>query len=125
MEFLKYPIIAFSESGFNLAACTEEEFTEVGHDDNLELWKNIKILDSDGNLFNANRVYIRYPRNPIAKFFFRVMNHAFYVGIDLSKAQKIDIESAKRIVRKEFGSYVNEDRINQISTISELVEVCQ
>ena len=103
MRVFKFPVVAFSPTGWLKEADEVYDLTDASADDDLSEWQGLEIYDSAGLKYVARRVYRRWPASRLGALVCRLSNVAIHVDMDLDRPSAASLEELKDRIIAYYG----------------------
>lgn len=99
----KFPVVAFSPTGWLKEADEVSDLTDASPDDDLSAWQGLEIYDSAGLKYVARRVYRGWPASRLGALACRLFNTAIHVDMDLDPPFPASLDELKDRIIAYYG----------------------
>ena len=103
VRVFKFPVIAFSPTGWLKEAGEICDLTDAKADDDLSEWQGLEIYDSAGLKYVARRVYRRRPASRLGALVCRLSNIAIHVDMELDPPSAASLDELKDRIIAYYG----------------------
>lgn len=103
MRIFKFPVVAFSPSGWLKEADELHNLTDASAGDDLSEWQGLEIYDSAGLKYTARRVYRKWPASRLGALVCRLSSIAVHVDMDLDPPSAASLDELKDRIIAYYG----------------------